>query len=564
VRIWLKIGGITLGLLAGAGSVVERVRTLGSSFELVAYSGLLAFLALCLFAAAFVRSGWLRWSLAFAFAAAATTVDSFESAAGDAMSYDAFINMINSAGSIGEAWAQHGVKIAVAGATGLLLALGIGLKPATAPHWGPFRKPVVALVLPFAGLALLSAILFLRGGEGGRGLPSAWVGSSYAALYGFEAVATPRGPRKPVSLARPSSPITHDIVLIVDESVVGHYLDINSELGVRSGLASAQKGATITNFGIAAAITTCSYGSNMTLRHGGSRENYRRINETMPSLWAYAHRAGLKTVFIDAQSNHGALHNGMTQAERSEIDRFIQFDDVAVTMRDMAVADALARALSNDLPEFIYVNKVGAHFPVADKYPDELARYQPALPRGHAMNVTATAIRGKMGDDPETWRRYRNAYRNTLLWNVGAFFDRFFSKAVIGDALIIYTSDHGQDLHERGNPGTTTHCNSDPVIEEGLVPLVLIEGKGKNRWQDAARRNFNASSHYRIAPTILREMGYDADAIRNTYGDALDSSTRDPMSFNSLFNARLGRKPQWTAIPLDRIASPPVADYVKP
>src|SRR3546814_6406049 len=41
---------------------------------------------------------------------------------------------------------------------------------------------------------------------------------------------------------------------------------------------------------------------------------------------------------------------------------------------------------------------------------------------------------------------------------------------------MIYTSDHGQNLHERGDPGLSTHCSVDPLQEEGVVPLVVIDG----------------------------------------------------------------------------------------
>src|SRR3546814_18348660 len=110
--------------------------------------------------------------------------------------------------------------------------------------------------------------------------------------------------------------------------------------------------------------------------------------------------------------------------------------------------------------------------------PDGFMRHRPALPRGQHEDVSDTGNREGFGGTREDWRRYRNAYRNTLLWNVGAFFDRLFERADLSAATLVYTSDHGQDLHERGNPGLNTHCSSDPVPEEGLVPLVVIEGDG--------------------------------------------------------------------------------------
>src|SRR3546814_9750893 len=59
--------------------------------------------------------------------------------------------------------------------------------------------------------------------------------------------------------------------------------------------------ARIYNYGLAASVTNCSVGSNVTLRYGGTRKDYQRINGTQPSIWAYARKAGLRTVYIDSQ-----------------------------------------------------------------------------------------------------------------------------------------------------------------------------------------------------------------------------------------------------------------------
>lgn len=207
-------------------------------------------------------------------------------------------------------------------------------------------------------------------------------------------------------------------------------------------------------------------------------------------------------MYIDAQRTEGNLQNLMSEEERDAIDRFIQFDRVKVRDRDMAVADMLSKMLSNGTSDFIIVNKVGAHFPVHDKYPDAFMRYRPALSRGSFTDISDTGSRDGFGGSIEDWARYRNAYRNTLLWNVGAFFDRLFARANIGDATIIYTSDHGQDLHEAGNPGLDTHCSSDPVIEEGLVPLVVIKGTQSETldWERNFALNKTGSATTRSSP----------------------------------------------------------------
>src|SRR3546814_3152813 len=71
----------------------------------------------------------------------------------------------------GDTLAHHGGEMAWAGAGALLLFIAIGMRP------GP-RRPLpawLAAAAPVAGLSLLSILLFVRGGEGGRGLPGAWV-----------------------------------------------------------------------------------------------------------------------------------------------------------------------------------------------------------------------------------------------------------------------------------------------------------------------------------------------------------------------------------------------------
>lgn len=552
-RSLIKTALIVAALAFETPAIWARIAMLGVTPGLPVYIGLYVFLALCLGGAAMIRQPVLRWGWAILFAAATIFLGSFQTAAADAMSYETFISMLQSAGFIDDAVAQYRRPIAWASANALLLLVGIGLKPASR------RLPgILAGSAPFLGLALLSTLLFFRGGEGGRGLPSAWVGSAYSVLYGFESITRSVGPRQPVRIARTRPPTYRDIVLIIDESIAARYLDINDPQGVRSGLASPPSGLSVANFGIAASITDCSFGSNMTLRHGGTRAAYNRINATGPSIFAYAKAAGFRTVYVDAQRTGGAFQNGMDAAERGSIDHFIQFDDTPAANRDMAAAGAVIDALANDRREFILVNKMGAHFPIADKFPDTAAPYQPTLPRGHSADVAEMQLPENLYSGAENWRLYRNSYRNTVAWTVGGFFDRLFAHARLRDALIIYTSDHGQKLHERGDSGTTTHCSVVPVAEEGAVPLVAIDASG--RWQAAAKRHFDASSHYRIFPTLLAAMGYDPVAVRRSYGETLDSTAPDPATFNGLFNARLGRQPMWVGVRRPALPAPPASD----
>src|SRR3546814_19745703 len=123
---------------------------------------------------------------------------------------------------------------------------------------------------------------------------------------------------------------------------------------------------------------------------------------------------------------------------------------------------------------------------------------------------------------------------------------------------MIYTSDHGQNLHERGDPGLSTHCSVDPLQEEGVVPLVVIDG---NRdlsidWRRDVAPNHNRSSPYMIFPTLLELMGYDPSAAEKRYRRWLNTASPEPVSFNKLFNQLPNHKPQWDPNVPDNVIPP--------
>ena len=259
----------------------------------------------------------------------------------------------------------------------------------------------------------------------------------------------------------------------------------------------------------------------------------------------YAKAAGLRTVYIDAQRTGGALHNAMTEEERALIDTFVQFDEVPVVDRDMAAADRLVQELAETEPALILVNKVGAHFPVHDKFPDEYMTYRPVLPRGDWTEVSDTGSREGFDGSEGSWALYRNSYRNALAWNVGAFFERLLERADLSAAVLIYTADHGQDLRSGGGSGLTTHCSPSPSGVEGAVPLLTLSADP--RWQ-VPEAALGEGSHYRIVPTLLQLMGYEAGAVEARYGPSLISTVDEPDTFNARFNARLGQSPDWRSI----------------
>ncbi|RON53869.1 sulfatase-like hydrolase/transferase [Pseudomonas frederiksbergensis] len=533
---------------------LERLTAIGFSFPVLLFGAMFIVLTAALFMTAYIRQTLIRHLFAITLFVSAVFFDVYTKVTADYLTYSSFVSLVYSGGFIQEAAYQYRDPLISGLVSGLLLLFGIGLKPRR-------RMPLPGALLvaaPLLGVLLLSAVLFVRAGEGARGLPIMYTPLAYLNLFTYEALHNTVGPREPVTLARNDQPVGHDIVLIIDESISGNYLDINTPFGVHSNLKEPRPGVDIFNYGYAASIANCSADTNVTLRYGGTRADYMRINTTLPSIWQYAKKAGLRTVYIDAQRTGGNLQNLMNDAEKKDIDEFVQFDQTSVRDRDMAAATKLIELLNDDKPDLVVINKVGAHFPVHDKYPDAFMAYRPTLPRGQFVEVADTGKRDGFDGQPDDWVLYRNAYKNTLLWNVGEFFSRVFAQADLSKATLIYTSDHGQDLHERGNPGLNTHCGGDPVEEEGLVPLVVIQGSGLKTldWSAQLAGNKDRSSHYNIFPTLLQLMGYDLAGVEAVYGKPLSVATADEFTFNYRFNARLGAKPQWKHIDLKTIVTP--------
>ena len=516
-------------------------------------------LTISVFIVANIKNNFVRIISGIIFFICAVSYDSYQRIMLEPFDYNAFINMIDAAGSAGEAFQQYSRFYFISAGFGLLLLIGIILKPKKQNYTSSYLQTI-----PIFSFLLFTFLIFYKGGSGALGLPSIYTPLSYSSLVLYELSQDDFGTREEIKIARQNTDMDHDIIFILDESVSANYMDINNSNGVYTGLKSTQSNCEILNYGYAASVANCSASTNLTLRYGGTRENYKKIIYSKPSIWQYAKNAGLKTIYIDAQRTEGKLQNGMTNGEQKDIDEFIQFDTVSMQNRDQEAANVLIDLINNNTNEFIFINKIGLHFPIHDKYPDEFLKYEPALPRGDWLDVSDTGLRTGFGGSPEEWIQYRNSYRNTMEWNIGRFFDKIFAEANLTNSLIIYTSDHGQDLHERNNPGVDTHCSSDPLIEEGLVPLVIIEGNNLNtlNWKNKFVKNKNKSSHYNIFPTLLKIMKYDSTEVAKVYGNSLDIETKDDFTFNKYWNARLGIKPKWKKINLEKIVSPPLSDFI--
>ncbi len=463
-----KLFLLALAVVIPAPWYLARVSAIDSATGVLTFLVLLILCLVSLLAVSFCQYHVLRCAWAVLLTSSAVVVESYRGIMGSFLSYDAYVSILQAAAFVDDAWSQFAAHMAKPMLIGTLLLAGILLPPHTSFSRS---KPatIACIAMPVVFVLTLSVFLYFRGGAGVKGLPSPIVALPYAIVRSYEYVEFDRGKRESVSILQQVDSDPVDIILIIDESVRGDYLDINAPKGVSSGLTGSD--GAVHNFALAASATNCSGGSNVILRFGGTRENYLQSMHSRPSIWAYARAAGLRTVYLDAQRTGGRLQNFMYSEELEEIDLLHQFGKTKLVHRDMEMAELIVKLTNNDVAELILANKIGAHFPVHDKYPDAYMRFTPVVKRGNLTDISDTGDRPDFEGD---WERYRNAYRNTLIWNVGEFFNIILAGADLENSFLVYTSDHGQDFHEDGSPGLGLHCSSSPSPNEGLVPLVLI------------------------------------------------------------------------------------------
>jgi glucan phosphoethanolaminetransferase (alkaline phosphatase superfamily) len=371
-------------------------------------------------------------------------------------------------------------------------------------------------------------------GEGKQtvGMPAAFHNLGLFAMYVIDP--GPAWAHADVSIPRTAEPSARHIVLLVDESVSGDFIDLNVPRGATPFLASGPAG--VANFGLATAASNCSNASNAVLRMGISPQQLGGGTKSFvanPTIWKYAREAGFETTYIQAKDYAGTLQNFMYAEEIALIDHVLTVPEgTPPAARDSGVLELLLDTLQRSGRQFVYVNKQGAHFPYQRYAPQSGQRFQPTL-----------GPLERIGDR----QRLVNTYLNAIHHAVDTFFERFLGQADLSGTAIIYTSDHGQNLLDDGKP--VTHCRRyGHNFYEVVVPLLAWAGDEplRLRLQRAARRNTGAASHFEIFPTLLILFGYDPVGVRERYHQSLFEPIEVPMGYVSgPISGRFGRTPTW-------------------
>jgi glucan phosphoethanolaminetransferase (alkaline phosphatase superfamily) len=466
--------------------------------------------------AAFDGRLWLRLFAALLVACSSAFTMMYERIAGAPLNLLDLIAMWNARHEAGRALGQFQVPALIGAAVGIVTFLLI-LWPAkqsrvtTSATW---RKLWIIPVLP---MLVYGGLYYKNNGVYPFALPGQYNAATLSTLLAFEVATKDQPDRKDVEWKAEQSSSVNHILMVVDESIRADFIDLRPgntttpNLGKLSGR--------FVDFGPAVSGGVCSNYSNALLRFGASRKDLTNSVNTNPTIFAYAKKAGYRTVYIDAQAYNNArghkIQNFMNLQEKSEIDGFYAISDTKVTEADYELNKIVAAELKANPRVFIYANKNGAHFPYDDSYPADQAVHHPT--QTEAGDTVANRL---------------NSYRNAIDWTVDRWMANLFETSDLSQTVMIYTSDHAQ----RFEPGKITHCQTDDVDPQtALVPLFVYAPQTNlaDRFNAAAAQSENRASHFQIAPTVYELMGFKAADIQQLYDESLLTGTARPAEFTS-------------------------------
>ena len=233
---------------------------------------------------------WQRLVVALPSLAGTVVGVAYETVSGVEINFDSAAIMHEAIAHIDAATAFYARPILVASALSAVGAIGLLLPWQTrAEHtsdpgrglwsrWSRIGVPLVAIA-PFV---LLIALVVVRGGYGTSRLPVHQKVPRLVFVIELSERLAPEQPREPVELehAGVQSGQPH-VLLVVDESVRGDFLDLNVRRGTTPGL--AKHSAAISNFGHAVAAGNCSASSHLIIRSGAMPQNL--LDDVRDSHW---------------------------------------------------------------------------------------------------------------------------------------------------------------------------------------------------------------------------------------------------------------------------------------
>lgn len=312
------------------------------------------------------------------------------------------------------------------------------------------------------------------------------------------------------------------IVLIVDESIRSDKLQINGFDKETTPYLFSIKDK-IFNYGVSVSGAVCSNYSESILLTGLTSKNLPDKNSysrKKPTIFSYAQKAEYKTNLIDILINKKNNRHFLMESDFEFIDYSIDISKKYIGedsyTHDFKSIQELNKIINSEKKSFTYIVKYGSHFPYEHAYPQDKKIFNPTL-NGASWNT----------DDRD---KFLNSYYNVIRWTVDDFFKDLVAKLDGTNTLIIYTSDHGQNLMEDLSI-KQTHCAKGLAPKGmGTVPLFFLamnDSVATEVKRIYKKENINHTSHFNIFGTILYLMGYDKKVINKEYGKTLLDNLED-------------------------------------
>ena len=485
---------------------------------------------------------WLRVVFALPCLAGALVGSAFADIAGDEITYDNALVMrkwISFTGPTLSFYASFVTSAALLTLLGAAALLAPTDWPIRLAHRRTRRCTLLLAAAAAAPLTLILAVIVARGGYGTRGLPVQHTVPSLFLMVEINNKLAPDIERNPVDLVPRNEPLPPHVVLVIDESVRGDYLDLNVTRGLTPALLHQDA---IANFGHAVSAANCSAASNLLLRTGAMPPDVLNGVYTNPYIWDYARRARMNTVYIKEQVGPARLSNSLSPQEQNHINEVLSSEGKSPLARDLHAVSLVRDLLTRPKPQFILLVKSGVHFPYERAYPAEHARFRPYLGVGNRISISNKIL-------------LENSYKNAIAWNIDQWFEALF-EVPFDETVLLYTSDHGQNLFDNGR--AMTHCSTSPSPFEGLVPMLAItrHPEWADQFQHAAARNVNRTSHFNLFATLLVLFGYDRDQVAAHHEPSLLDAITTSYGFTSGMitpSPRLVVGPRRQQAPLHRI-----------
>ncbi|MEM9773629.1 MAG: sulfatase-like hydrolase/transferase [Chloroflexota bacterium] len=298
-----------------------------------------------------------------------------------------------------------------------------------------------------------------------------------------------------------------NIIFIIDESIKFSHMSLYGyERDTTPTLRKLHEDGKIVLWDDAIATTSCSVMSNAALISGiGSLPDTDRRVHKNPTIFQYAKAMGYTTHYYDGQFSR--LWNGMKNDDLIFVDAY---ENSATLLHprpvesDIRIAEKIAPILEDGVGHFFVVNKSGVHFPYEETFPESELIWSDTPPRLPNRNVADM----------------HNAYDNGLAYNSETFFTRLLrDESILDNTVILYTSDHGQNLGE--DEDNWSHCGDSKW--EVQVPLFIIGTVPTTIDPSFKAHHFNIFStllDLMDVPNDLRTQNYPISLFEATFADS--------------------------------------------